>query len=51
VTNFKTTSYEEKHFKVMRLLEVNPNLTQREIAKDLSLSVRGINYCLKALMD
>ena len=35
----------------MRLLEANPDLTQRELAKELGLSVRGINYCLKALME
>lgn len=34
----------------MRLLEANPDLTQRELAKVLGLSVGSINYCLKALM-
>lgn len=33
----------------MRILEANPDLTQRELAKELSLSVGNINYCLKAL--
>ena len=51
VTNFKTSTQEETHFKVMRLLEANPDLTQRELAKELGLSVGSINYCLKALMD
>ncbi len=35
----------------MRLLEANSDLTQRELAKELGLSVGSINYCLKALMD
>lgn len=35
----------------MRLLEANPYLTQRELAKEFGLSVGSINYCLKALMD
>lgn len=35
----------------MRLLEDNPDLTQRELAKELGLSVGSINYCLKALVD
>lgn len=35
----------------MRLLEANPDLTQRQLAKELSLSVGSINYCLKALID
>jgi EPS-associated MarR family transcriptional regulator len=51
VTNFKTPTQEETHYKVMRLLEANPDLTQRELAKELGLSVGSINYCLKALMD
>lgn len=51
VTNFNTPAQEETHFKVMRLLEANPDLTQRELAKELGLSVGSINYCLKALMD
>ena len=51
VTNFKASTQEETHFKVMRLLEANPDLTQRELAKELGLSVGSINYCLKALID
>lgn len=36
-------------FNVLRKLEKNPSSTQRELAKDLSLSLGKINYCLKAL--
>lgn|GEM_PF-520927 len=35
----------------MRLLQDNPDLTQRELAKELGVSVGGLNYCLKALME
>lgn len=35
----------------MRILEENPDLTQRELAGQLGLSVGGLNYCLKALME
>ncbi len=35
----------------MRLLEQNPDLTQRELAERLGVSVGGLNYCLKALID
>ncbi len=42
---------EDTYFRVLRLLQVNPDLTQREIAKSLGLSTSGINYCLKALID
>ncbi len=41
---------EEVHFRVMRLLEANPDLTQRELAEALGISVGAINYCLKALV-
>ena len=35
----------------MRLLEDNPDLTQRELAESLGVSVGSVNYCLKALVD
>jgi EPS-associated MarR family transcriptional regulator len=35
----------------MRLLQDNPDLTQRELAEKLGISVGGLNYCLKALME
>lgn len=35
----------------MRILEGNPDLTQRELAARLGMSVGGLNYCLKALME
>jgi EPS-associated MarR family transcriptional regulator len=34
----------------MRILQENPDLTQRELAEKLGFSVGGLNYCLKALM-
>lgn len=49
--NTRTTTQEEMHYKVMRLLEENPDLTQRELAQSLGVSVGGMNYCLKALVD
>lgn len=35
----------------MRMLQDNPDLTQREIAQKLGISTSGLNYCLKALID
>lgn len=35
----------------MRILQENPDLTQRELAEELGVSVGGLNYCLKALME
>ncbi len=42
---------EDTHYRVLSLLEANPDLTQREIAKELGLSTGGMNYCLRALID
>lgn len=42
---------ENASFRVIRLLQANPDLTQRELAEQLGVSVSGLNYCLKALME
>ena len=42
---------EDTYFRVLRMLQDNPDLTQREIAQALGLSTSGLNYCLKALID
>jgi EPS-associated MarR family transcriptional regulator len=39
------------HFRALHFLEEEPNLTQRELAERLGISLGGVNYCLKALMD
>ncbi len=38
-------------YRVMQLLQEDPDLTQRELAEKLGVSVGGVNYCLKALVD
>jgi EPS-associated MarR family transcriptional regulator len=38
------------HFRVLHLLEIEPGLTQRELAKKLGISLGGVNYCLNALI-
>ncbi len=50
MTNITTSLREETYLKVMRLLQENLDLTQRELAEYLDLSVGSVNYCLKALM-
>ena len=40
----------ELQFRVLRLLESNPHLTQRELSKSLGVSLGGVNYCLNALV-
>ena len=41
---------EENQLKVMRLLEANPQLSQRDLAVALGVSLGKVNYCLKALL-
>jgi EPS-associated MarR family transcriptional regulator len=51
VNNIGTAIREETYLKVMRLLQENPDLTQRELAEQLGVSVGSVNYWLKALME
>lgn len=48
---FKVTSTQETHFKVLRHLEENPDITQRELAEEMGVSLGKVNYCLKALIE
>ena len=41
----------DKHFRTIRILQENPDLTQRELSDKLGMSVGGLNYCLDALID
>jgi EPS-associated MarR family transcriptional regulator len=42
---------EDTNFRVMRILEEHPEISQRELSKKLGVSLGGINYCLSALID
>lgn len=42
---------EESQLKVLRMLEANPHMTQRDLAEALGISLGKANYCLKALLD
>ncbi len=39
------------HFKLLKTIEGKPSISQRELAKELGISLGSINYCLKALID
>lgn len=43
--------HEENHLQVLRLLESNPHMSQRDLAQAAGISVGKINYCLKALLE
>jgi len=40
----------EVRFRVMRALEQNPQLSQRDLSRELGISLGGINFCVKALI-
>ena len=42
---------EERQLNALRLLEENPEMSQRELAEALGVSVGAANYCLKALVE
>ena len=41
----------EIHLKLLKLIEKKPQLTQRELAHQLGISLGKTNYCLKALKE
>tara|TARA_B100000795_G_scaffold266797_1_gene250563 strand:- start:226 stop:525 length:300 start_codon:yes stop_codon:yes gene_type:complete len=41
--------FKTDYFNILRKIQNNPNLTQRDLAKDLGISLGKFNYCLKAL--
>lgn len=46
----KTGTREELRLRVLRALEANPELSQRQLAAALGVSLGGVNYALKALV-
>ena len=38
-------------YKLMRLLETNPEMSQRDVARELGISLGKVNYCLRALVQ
>jgi EPS-associated MarR family transcriptional regulator len=51
MTSRQSKLQEDTYFRVMGILQENPSLTQRELADKLGLSLGGLNYCLRALID
>jgi EPS-associated MarR family transcriptional regulator len=41
---------DETRYKLMRLLEANPQISQREVAREFGISLGKVNYCLQALV-
>ena len=47
----KKINNSEEELEILRQIEENPNLTQRQIADHLGLSLGKINYLIKALLE
>ena len=39
------------HFDLLRKLELNPEYTQRELSKEMGISLGKVNYCIKKLVE
>lgn len=42
---------DEYRYKILKLVENQPEISQRELAKSLNISLGKANFCLKALID
>lgn len=42
---------EEDRYQLLKLLEQNPSLNQRELAKAMGISLGKTNYCINALIE
>ena len=41
----------ESRYRLLRLLSDKPDMSQRDLAREMGVSVGKVNYCLKALLD
>jgi len=42
---------DEIDYRILKLLEEKPDISQRDMAKDLGVSLGKTNYCLKAMLE
>jgi len=42
---------EELHYKLLKILQDNPDISQRELAREVGISLGKTNYCLRALIE
>ena len=42
---------EDVQFRILRLLQENPEMSQRDLAREVGVSTGGIHYMLNALLD
>jgi EPS-associated MarR family transcriptional regulator len=51
MTSMRSKLQEDTHFRVLRLLQDNPEMSQRELAEAAGISVGGTHYVLSALNE
>jgi EPS-associated MarR family transcriptional regulator len=42
---------DEMRYKLMRLLQAHPEMSQRDVARELGVSLGRVNFCLRALVE
>jgi EPS-associated MarR family transcriptional regulator len=42
---------DEYRYRILKILENNPSASQRDIARELGVSLGRVNFCLKALVE
>ena len=42
---------DEYRYKILKILEANPEISQRDLARALDISLGRVNFCLKALIE
>ncbi len=42
---------DEYRYKILKKLEANPEISQRELAKGLGISLGKVNFCINALIE
>lgn len=47
----RTKLQDDTHFRVLRLLQENSEMSQRELAEAVGVSVGGMHYVMKALIE
>lgn len=42
---------DEYRYRILKLLETDPEMSQRRLARELGISLGRVNYCLQALIE
>lgn len=51
MASLRMQQVDDLHFRVLRMLEEQPDLSERELARRLGVSNGKLHYCMKALME